>query len=138
MNSVVYFLYFNCPAVEHCWKNHTPYRCWHYKLWSPTPSGPLLLLGSLSLFPWSAYPPILQFFYYNDNRFSSVMTHWVPMVIRHRVLLSVMHGAISDFLCSPQVSGFIVCPSTEPQSQTPLSASIGNLSSHFMEKTGTI
>lgn len=78
MNSIVYFLYFNCPSVEHCRKNHTPCRWCHYKLWSPTPSGPLLLLGSPSLFPWSAHPPILPFFYYNDHRFSSVMTHWVP------------------------------------------------------------
>lgn len=129
MNSTVYFLSTNLPAVEDCWKNITPCRWCHYKLWSPMPSGPWLLLDSLSLFPGqlTSHSPIF------------LIQLWAILFgayLRHSWLRSIMHRAISNSLHCPQVSDSIPCPPTELQPQTPLSASVGNLSSCFTRKLG--
>ena len=47
--------------LKHGWENLTPCRWCLYKLRSPMPSGPWLLLGSPSLFPCSACHPVYHF-----------------------------------------------------------------------------
>lgn len=72
-NSIVYLLYFNLPAVEHCRKNHTPCRWCHYKLMVTSAISALVAVTQF----FFAHLVILLFFCYNDNS-SSVMTFWVP------------------------------------------------------------